>query len=56
MNPDDLGFENIVEPADPAANATPVYLEKWKTRYKNWDTSTNKCNEASKAAFEIIIG
>ena len=56
MNPDDLGFEEIPEPADPADDATPVVYEKWKTSYKNWDIKTTKRAETSKAAFAIIIG
>ena len=32
MNPDDLGFEDITEHADPADDVSPVAYEKWKTR------------------------
>ena len=56
MNPDDLGFDVIVEPPDPDENGTQIEYEKWKTKYKNWDTLTTKREEASKAAFAIIIG
>jgi len=56
MNPDDLGFDVIPEPVDPAEGASAVKYEKWKIRYKNWDTKTINRGEASKAAFAIIIG
>ena len=42
MNPNDLGFEAIPQPNDPPDGATAVEYKKWKTRYKNWDTKTNK--------------
>ena len=56
MNPDDLGFNAILEPDDPADNAPAVAYEIWKTKYKNWDMLTNKRAEAGKAAYDIIIG
>ena len=31
-------------------------MEKWKTRYKNWDILTTKRAEASKAAYAVLIG
>ena len=37
MNPDELRFDVIVEPTDPVDGATAIEIEKWKTRYKNWD-------------------
>ena len=37
MNPEDLGFDVIAEPTDPRSGASAVQLEKWKTKYKNWD-------------------
>ena len=56
MNPDDLGFGTIEEPDDPIDGATAIQLEKWKTKYKNWDYLTSKRNEAQKAAYAIVIG
>ena len=56
MNPDNLGFEPIVEPADPVEGATGVPYEKWKTLHRNWDTKTQRREEAGKAAFAIIMG
>ena len=56
MNPDDLGFERIEEPEEPANGATAIELEKWKTKYKNWDQLTSKRSEAKKAAYAIVIG
>ena len=40
MNPDDLGFNDIEEPDNPEDGATAIELEKWKTKYKNWDYLT----------------
>ncbi len=56
MNPENLGFEPITEPADPADGFTNVQYEKWKTQHRNWDTKTQRREEASKASFAIIIG
>ena len=56
MKPDDLGFEKIEEPEDPEDGATAIEIEKWKTKYKNWDHLTSKRNEAKKAAYAIVIG
>ena len=56
MDPEDLGFEIILEPADPAVGASAIKMEKWKTRYKNWDILTTKRAEASKAAYAVLIG
>ena len=56
MNPDDLGFVTIPEPEDPEDGATAIQLEKWKTKYKNWDQLTSKRTEAKKAAYAIVIG
>ena len=57
MNPEDLGFIPIVEPPDPVAGTTSgVAYEKWKTLHRNWDMKTQKRDEASKAAFAIIMG
>ena len=56
MNPDDLGFENIDEPTDPNSGASAIELEKWKTKYRNWDHLTSKRKEAIKAAYAIVIG
>ena len=56
MNPDDLGFDMIDEPDDPDDDVNHIVIEKWKTRYKNWDSLTNKRNEAIKAAYAIVIG
>ena len=56
MNPDELRFDVIVEPTDPFDGATAIQIEKWKSRYKNWDMKLTKRDEASKVAFAIIIG
>ena len=56
MNPDDLGFDDIVEPNDPRTGASAIQLEKWKTKYKNWDYLTLKRSEAIKSAYATIIG
>ena len=56
MNPDDLGFDEILEPNDPPNGANAIALEKWKTKYKNWDYLTSKRTEATKFAYATIIG
>ena len=56
MNPDDLGFEDIEEPNDPTSESSTIEVEKWKTKYRNWDNLTSKRNEATKAAYAIVIG
>ena len=56
MNPENLDFTPIVEPADPVTGATGIVYEKWKTLHKNWNMKTYKREEASKAAFAIIMG
>lgn len=55
MDPDDLGFKTILEPSDPDPNASQVELKKWETRYKKWDSLTNKREEASRAAYAMIL-
>ena len=35
MNPENLDFTPIVEPADPVTGATGIVYEKWKTLHKN---------------------
>ena len=56
MNPEDLSFTPIAELVDPVTGITGVVYEKWKTLHKNWDMKIHKREEASKAAFAIIIG
>ena len=56
MNPENLGFEPITEPADPPDGASNIAYEKWKTQYRNWDTKSQRREEACKASFAIVIG
>ena len=34
LNPENLGFEPLIEPTDPDAMETAVAIEKWKTLHK----------------------
>ena len=40
INPENFGFEQLIMPADPAADATNIVHEKWKIQYRNWDIKT----------------
>ena len=55
INPDNLRFVPITEPADTVA-ITGVAHEKWKTLHRNWDMRTQQYDEACKVAFTIIMG
>ena len=56
MNPKNMGSKFIEEPDNPEDRTTVFQIEKWKTKYKNWDFLTSKRNEATKAAYAIVIG
>ena len=56
MNTDDIGLDDIPKPDDPEDDATPIILERWKTRHKNWDQLASKMTEATKSVYAIVIG
>ena len=37
LNPDELGFIEIMEPSDPASGASAVDIKKWETKHRNWN-------------------
>jgi len=56
LNPEALGFSDILKPDDPPSDASMVNVEKWKYEYRNWNDRTNRRQEASRAAFAIVLG
>ena len=55
LDPDDLGFAELVEPTDPQANATNIEIKKWELKLKDYEFNRKAREKASETAFAILL-
>jgi hypothetical protein len=56
FDPEDLGFDTIVQPPEPQDINNPVLVKQWEYAYKTYYDQVERCRTASGQAFAVVLG
>jgi hypothetical protein len=56
FDPEDLGFDTIVQPPKPEDINNPVLVKRWEFAYKTYHDQVERRRTASSQAFAVVLG